>query len=326
MFFEIFRFELHQQWKAPLFWIVAMVFGAIAFGLSSTDLVIAGGASGNILRNAPMVIARLLSLLTVLSILLSTIFVAGAALRDFDQRTSELFFTTPMSRSVYLGGRFAAGYVSTLAIMLVCALGVAIGGSMPWIDAARIGPADWHGYAWAFGVMVIPNLLFMAALLFLIASTTRSLLATYIGLIVYIVLNFIAGLLARDVNNHFIAAMLDPSGGRTLSLITRYWSANQSNNELPTLSGALLFNRLLWGAVSVAMLGATLALFRPNREGLQLPKRKKRAEPPMLRPQASAAALTCPRCTWPPICGHICCNCVRNSCSTRSACFAVCRS
>ncbi|HEY0199718.1 MAG TPA: M1 family aminopeptidase, partial [Rhodanobacter sp.] len=295
MFFEIFRFELHQQWKAPLFWIVAMVFGAIAFGLSSTDLVIAGGASGNILRNAPMVIARLLSLLTVLSILLSTIFVAGAALRDFDQRTSELFFTTPMSRSVYLGGRFAAGYVSTLAIMLVCALGVAIGGSMPWIDAARIGPADWHGYAWAFGVMVIPNLLFMAALLFLIASTTRSLLATYIGLIVYIVLNFIAGLLARDVNNHFIAAMLDPSGGRTLSLITRYWSANQSNNELPTLSGALLFNRLLWGAVSVAMLGATLALFRPNREGLQLPKRKKRAEPPMLRPQASAAALTLPK-------------------------------
>ena len=294
-FFEICRFELRQQLKAPLFWIVAAVFGAIAFALASTDAVIVGGASGNVLRNAPMVIVRLLSVLTVLSIFLVTVFVAGAALRDFDQRTSELLFTTPMSRGAYLGGRFVAGYLAALAIMLTCALGVAIGGMMPWIDAARLGPASWHGYAWAFGVMVVPDMLFMAALLFLIASTTRSLLATYIGLIVYVVLNFIVGLLTRDVNNHFVAAMLDPFGGRTVALVTRYWSADQSNHELPSLSGVLLFNRLLWSAVSVVMLGATVALFRPNREGLQLPRRKPRTEPPILRPQASAAALTLPR-------------------------------
>lgn len=294
-FFEICRFELRQQLKAPLFWIVAAIFGALAFALVSTDAVIVGGASGNVLRNAPMVIVRLLSVLTVLSVFLVTIFVAGAALRDFDQRTSELFFTTPMSRGAYLGGRFVAGYLAALAIMLTCALGVAVGGMMPWIDAERLGPASWHGYAWAFGVMVMPDMLFMAALLFLIASTTRSLLATYIGLIGYIVLNFIVGLLTRDVNNHFIAAMLDPFGGRTLALVTRYWSADQANHELPALSGVLLFNRLLWGAISVAMLGATVMLFRPDREGLQLPRRKQRAEPPMLLPQAHAATLILPR-------------------------------
>jgi ABC-2 type transport system permease protein len=294
MFFEILRFELRQQLKAPLFWIVAAVFGALAFALASTDAVVVGGASGNVLRNAPLVIARLLGVLTVLSIFLVTVFVAGAALRDFDNRTAELFFTTPMSRGAYLGGRFAAGYLAALAVMLACALGVAVGGLMPWIDATRLGPASWHGYAWAFGVMVVPDMLFIAALLFLLATTTRSLLATYIGLIVYFVLNSVVGLLTRDVNNHFLAAMLDPFGGRTLALVTRYWSADQANHDLPALSGVLLFNRVLWSAIGVAMLGVAVALFRPNREGLQLPRRKPRAEPPMLRPQAGAATLTLP--------------------------------
>jgi ABC-2 type transport system permease protein len=295
MFFEILRFELRQQLKAPLFWIIAAMFGALAFALASTDAVLIGGASGNVLRNAPLVIVRLLSVLTVLSMFLVTVFVAGAALRDFEQRTSELLFTTPVSRGAYLGGRFAAGYLAALAIMLTCTLGVAIGGMMPWIDAARLGPPNWHGYAWAFGVMVVPDMLFIAALLYLLATTTRSLLATYIGLIVYFVLQGIVGQLTRDVNNHFVAAMLDPFGGRTLALVTRYWSADQSNHDLPALTGVLLFNRLLWSAFSVAMLGATVALFRPNREGLQLPRRKQRAEPPMLRPQASTTSLNLPK-------------------------------
>ena len=293
--FEIFRFELRQQLKAPLFWIVAAVFGALAFTLASTDAVIIGVASGNVLRNAPMVIVRLLSVLTVLSIFLVTIFVAAAALRDFDNRTSELIFTTPMSRGAYLGGRFAAGYAAALAIMLACALGVALGSVMPWIDAARVGPFSWHGYAWAFGVMVVPDMLFIAALLYLLATTTRSLLTTYIGIIAYFVLQGVVAQLTKDVNNHYVAAMLDPFGGRTVAIVTRYWSADQSNHALPALQGLLLFNRLLWAGVSLALLGATFLLFRPNREGLQLPRRKKRAEPPMLRPQASASSLALPR-------------------------------
>jgi ABC-2 type transport system permease protein len=296
-FFEILRFELRQQLKAPLFWIVAAAFGALAFALTSTDMVIIGGASGNVLRNAPLVIARLLSVLTVLSVFLITIFVAGAALRDFDHRTSELFFSTPMTRGAYLGGRFAAGYLAALAIMLVCALGLALGGAMPWIDAARMGAASVYAYAWTFGVMIIPNMLFIAALLFLLATTTRSLLATYIGVIAYFVLQGVAGYLSRDIDSHTIAAMLDPFGGRTLAFVTRYWSPEQSNHLLPPLSGTLLFNRLLWLGVSLVMLVATYVLFRPNREGLQLPRRKKRAEPPMLRSSTRSASLILPQVT-----------------------------
>jgi len=286
---EVFRFEWRQQWRAPLFWIFALAFGALAFAVASTDAVVIGGASGNVLRNAPMVIVRLVSAFTVFGMLAGGVFVAGAALRDFDHNTAELVFATPVGRGAYLGGRLAAGYVAAVAIMLAVAVGVALGGAMPWIDPARLGPPGWHGYAWAFGVMVLPDMLFVASLLFLLATATRSLLATYIGVIAFIVLLSLSGLLTRDVNHHVIAAMLDPFGGRTLGIVTRYWSADELNHRLPALEGLLLWNRLVWLAVSVLLAGVAFALFRTDREGLRLPRRRLRAEPPLLRPATGAA-------------------------------------
>jgi len=297
MFFEIFRFEWRQQLKTPLFWIAVAVFGALAFALASTDAVSLGGASGNVLRNAPMVTVRLLMPMAIFSIFLVTLFVANAALRDFDLRTSELMFTTPVTRSAYLGGRFVAGYFACLAILLVCQLGLLLGSFMPWIDQARLGPTSWKGYAWAFGVMAVPDMLFMAGLLFLLATTTRSLLVTYLGVIAYFVLQLVGGLLTRDVNNHVVAALIDPFGSRTLAIVTRYWSADELNHQLPPLRGLLLLNRGLWSAIGLALLAAAFALFRIDREGLRLPRRKPRAEPPLLRASAAAGITAPPKVT-----------------------------
>ena len=136
----------------------------------------------------------------------------------------------------------------------------------------------------------MPAMLFIAGLLFLLATTTRSLLATYVGVVVYFVLQVVTGMLTRDVNNHMLAALLDPFGGRTLAIVTRYWSSDELNHVLPPLQGLLLFNRLLWGGIGLVLFGVAVALFRTDREGLQLPRRKPRAEPPMLRPAATYAA------------------------------------
>jgi len=295
MFFEILRFEWRQQLRSLLFWIVLLAFAAGAFALTSTDAVVIGGATGNVVRNAPLVIARLLDAISILGILLVVAFVANAAIRDFEQGTTELLFATPMSRGAYLGGRFAAGYLILLTILAASALGLALGGAMPWVDAGRLGTTDWRGYAWGFGVLVLPNMLFIAALLFLLATATRSLMASYVGVIAYFVLQGVTGLLSRNLDNHVLAAMLDPFGSRTLSIVTRYWTSDQVNHQLPALHGVLLFNRLLWLGVSVLMLLASFLIFRPTREGRQLPRRRKRAEPPLLRPQHALATLALPR-------------------------------
>ena len=58
---------------------------------------------------------------------------------------------------------------------------------MPWIDPARLGAFSLAPHLWSFAVIVIPNLIFMTALLSLLAVTTRSLLSVYLGVIGFFV-------------------------------------------------------------------------------------------------------------------------------------------
>ncbi|HWW20232.1 MAG TPA: ABC transporter permease subunit, partial [Steroidobacteraceae bacterium] len=193
MFGEILRFELRQQLKSPLFWIVALAFGALAFGVAASDTIQIGGGIGNTHRNAPYVVMQTLTVFSVLGMFLITIFVAGAALRDFEAGTAEMFFATPMPRTSYLAGRFTAGYLTSLAVLIFVALGLWLGSLMPWLDPARLGPTPVAAYGYSFAIFVLPNLFFVSALLFLLAILTRSLLGTYVGVIAFFVLWQIAG-------------------------------------------------------------------------------------------------------------------------------------
>jgi ABC-2 type transport system permease protein len=277
MFSEIFRFELKQQLKSPLFWMIVLVFAALAFAAAGSDSVQIGGGIGNTHRNAPYVVTQWLIAFTLLGMFLITVFVAGAALRDFDNGTAELFFATPLSRTAYLGGRFAAGYMAAICVMIPVAIGLMLGSVMPWVDPARVGATSITAYAYSFGVFVLPNLFFIAAFLFLLATLTRSMLSTYIGVIAFFVLWQVAVVSATNLQHLTVGAYLDPFGASAFNLATRYWSAEDRNTRLPEITGLLLANRAIWIAVGAAMLAAALALFRPDREGLRLWRRRRPA-------------------------------------------------
>ena len=278
MFGEIFRFELRQQLRSPLFWLIAVALAGLAFAVACSDSVTIGGGIGNVHRNAPMVVVGMLGAFSVIGLILIPIFVAGAALRDFTENTAEMMFATPMTRRAYLGGRFAAGYVTSVLALVAVAAGLWLGSLMPWLDPVRLGPTPWAAYAWALGVVVLPNLFFLAALLFLLATLTRSMLGTYIGVIGFFVLWAIAQLALghNNIEHQTAGALMDPFGMGALDLVTRYWTSADRNARVPGFAGALLANRLLWLAAGAALLAATLALFKPGSEGLRLFRRRRR--------------------------------------------------
>ena len=289
MFGEIFRFELRQQLKSPLFWMIAFAFAALAFGAAGSDHIRIGGGIGNTHRNAPFVVVQMLTFFTILGMFLITVFVAGAALRDFDAGTSELFFATPISRRAYLGGRFAAGYVAAVVVLVVVAFGLLLGVMVPWVDPARLGPTSGAAYLYAFAVAVLPDLFFLSALMFLLASLTRSMLSTYIGVIAFFVLWQIAGTAADSPDHLTLGAIIDPFGLGAFDVATRYWTAEDRNTKLPEIVGLLLVNRVLWIGVGAALIAATMAWFRPDREGLRLWRRKRTAKAAEVVPEAHPA-------------------------------------
>jgi len=267
MLLEFFRFDLRYQLRQPLLWVTALVLGLLAFGATTSDAIVVGGAIGNVHRNAPVVVAQLLGAFTIFSMFTVTLFIAGTVLRDVEVGISDMLFATPMRKYQYLAGRFAAGLLACVAIFLVVALGTVLGPLMPWVDAARVGPLPVGAYLWAFGWLVIPNLIFIGALLMLLAATTRSMMMVYLGVLAFFVLWIVAGVFTRDVSNEWVPVLLDPFGVRAFGRATRYFTTAESNTMLPPVAGYLAANRALWLGIALACFGATLVLFKPQRAG-----------------------------------------------------------
>ncbi|MCF7749704.1 ABC transporter permease subunit [Bacillus subtilis subsp. subtilis] len=267
MITAFFRFELREQLRSPLLWLLSALFAALAFAAAATDAVQIGGGAGNVHSNAPTVIATFMGVFTMLGMLVSTLFVSNALLRDFELGTAELIFASPIKRRDYLTGRILAALCAGLLFYLIIAVGLFLAPFMPWVDPARMGPVSLRGYAWTFAVIVLPNLVFTTALLALLAALTRSILWVYIGLVGYFVLYGVSASLLRDIDNTWIATLTEPLGMRALGRTIRYWASDQRNTQVPALAGYLLANRALWLGVAVAMFAATFALFRTERTG-----------------------------------------------------------
>ncbi|STR18336.1 ABC-type transport system involved in multi-copper enzyme maturation, permease component [Janthinobacterium lividum] len=289
MWQEFFRFDLRYQLRQPLLWLMTVPLMAGAFLTAGSPTFRLGGGIGNVHLNAPAVIANQLGVLSMLAMFLVAVFIAGAVLRDSDAGIADLLYATPMRKRDYLGGRFLAGLAACLLVFVLVVLAMMLGSLTSAADPERLNPVTPLPYLWSFAVFIVPNVLFVAALLMLLAVAGRSMLLVYVGVLAFFVLWAASGLLAGRPALAMAAALLDPFGVRALALATRYFTSAEMNTALPPLAGLLLANRLLWSVLSLALLAATIWLFKPQRAGAARGwfRRAARAQP---APVATAAA------------------------------------
>ncbi|HPQ59524.1 MAG TPA: ABC transporter permease, partial [Flavobacteriales bacterium] len=245
------RFELRYWLRQPMVYIFLLINLLLCMGAVSSDNIQIGGGLGSVYRNAPEVIYNFYALMSFLGLLMVTAFVNGTAIRDFSNNTAQLVFATPISRRQYLIGRFAGSTIVALVPMLGISLGILLGSVVPWADAERMGPTLWNAHAQAFLLYAVPNVLFTAAVIFGVAIHARNTIAAFITAIVLLVGYIIAQNLIGDLDNEFLAAMLDPFGITALSQVTKYWTVADKNTLLLPMDGPIGWNRLLWVAVSI---------------------------------------------------------------------------
>ena len=261
MLAEIFRFELRYQLRQPVFWIAAALFFLMTFLAVTTDAVVIGGSIGNVNRNAPFVILQMLLIMSVLGVFFTTAFVAGPVLRDYESGTHEIFFSTPIRKRDYLLGRFTGALVVALGVAVPTMLGVMLGGLMPWLEPERVGPFMPGPYLQGLAVFFLPNTIFTGSVFFALATLTRSLVATYAGVVGMFVAYSVAGNLLSDIENETFVAMLDPFGGGAFAIATRYWTVAERNALLLPLDGGLLANRLVVLALALLVFGIAYSRF-----------------------------------------------------------------
>ena len=124
--FEFFRFELRQQLRSPVLWLLGTLVALVAFAALTTDAVQVGGAIGNVHRNAPRVVIGLSVAFSLIGMLFVAMSVHAALLRDFELGTAELIFASPIRRRDFVLGRIGAAVVACL-----CVYGLIVGGMSP---------------------------------------------------------------------------------------------------------------------------------------------------------------------------------------------------
>ena len=146
MFSTVFRFELAYWFKRPLTLLFFVLFFLMAFFSTASDAFL-GIAGGQIHRNAPFVLASAMGILTAIGRVITTAIAGTAVLRDAQLGTEELLFTTQLTKSGYLLGRFLGAFVIVLVIYVALPIGLLVGTLMPcrrWAEVtaiARILPA-----------------------------------------------------------------------------------------------------------------------------------------------------------------------------------------
>ncbi|MFT5892172.1 MAG: ABC-2 type transport system permease protein [Dokdonia sp.] len=258
MLLEIFKFELSYRAKRAdtyIYFVVLFLFSILAIDF------LYEGQLDPLKRNAPLVIARTMGIISALFMMITSMIMGVAILRDFDHGMESLMFINPLKKHHYLGGRFLGSFVVLLLIFCAVPLGMMIGDFMPWHEESSLLPFNaWH-YIHPFLSMMIPTLFFGGAIFFVSGTLSRKLIVVYTQGILFLMIYLVTIQLGKG--NHLSAvAILDPFTFQGISILSQYWTIPEKNSIMVSLEGVLLYNRLIWIGIGVTTLFFGYVRFR----------------------------------------------------------------
>lgn len=282
MFARIARFELAYQLRNPVLWISFGLFFLLTFGAVTIDQIQIG-SGGNTKINAPFAILQTLIIMTIFANFALVAFVANGVVRDDETGFGPIVRATRMGKAQYLFGRFTGAFIAGCIGFASVPLAMMVGATMPWLDPETLGPFRADHYLFAYFVMAVPTLFIFGALFFSLATLTRSTMATYVGLIAFLVAYFVMQGMLDKPEFETLSALLDPIGAASVFQTTKYWTAAERNTLLPPLTGLFLANRALWLGLALVLLAAAYAFFRFEGRGAKASKavKGKKGEAPV---------------------------------------------
>ena len=293
MFARIAAFEFRYQLKNPVFWVAAGIFFLLTFASVTVDEVQIG-ANANVHVNSPFAMAETSLIFSLFFIFVSTAFVANVVVRDAETGFGPIIQATRIRKGAYLYGRFLGGFLAVAAAFLAIPLATLIGSVMPWVDPEKIGAFRPGDYLYTYVVLALPSLFLTSAGFFALATATRSMMGTYLGVVGVFVLYTVVTALAAKPEYLTVMAYLDPMGFGAVDKVTRYWTVNDKNTLLVPLLGPLLWNRMLWAAVAAALLGLAYFTFDFETRGRKAKTTERLAAAPAPTPPPLVPARAVP--------------------------------
>ena len=252
------RFELRYQLSNPVLWTSLVLFTLLTFASVTIDQVQIG-AGGNANINAPYAVILTVAVMGILNLFVLVALVANAILRDDETRFGPILRSSRLKPAPYVLGRFIGASLAASIDFAGVPLAHLLGSLAPWLDPEELGPFRLSSYLYAYFAVGVPMIVIFGAMLYAIASLTRSMMGAYLGAVAILIGWTLGGILLDRPELETVAMLTDPTGLTALLNETEYWTAADRNTRLPEFSGDFLMNRAVWTGVAVICL--TLPLF-----------------------------------------------------------------
>lgn len=268
MWREIFRFELKYRLKRAdtyVFFIFLFLFSVVG-----VDFIFEGVDLGQVKKNAPLVIAKTMGVITGIFMILASMIMGVPVLRDFQYQMESLLFINPIKKRDYLLGRFLGSFVILLFVFSGVLFGMMLGEQMPWQNPDEYLQFTVLPYFHNFLVISLPILFFGSALFFVSGALSRKLVVVYTQGIIF----FMWFMMTKAIENEFLQSLLDPFSLTTLTDITELWTIAERNSRGIPFEGVLLYNKLFWVILGLVSLWVGYRKF--NFNVLKNPPKKKK--------------------------------------------------
>ena len=261
MFGRVAGFELRYQLRRPAFIISLAILTVLAFLIATAIGLIPDKGKATPV-DEPRFLVLVFGAFSLFGMFVPLAILADVALRDSESKMDELIRATPAPVTPYVLAKLAGAFVAVCIAFAGVALGIAIGSRMWWIDPAKIGPFQVSDYAKSLAIFAVPNLFITGALFFVLATATRSLFATYVGVLVFPVLWGITVAFAWDPAYRHIAGLIEPSGLVAFFVSVSFQTISERKTTAIPVESLLIWNRALWAGAGVVFVFLSVALFR----------------------------------------------------------------
>ncbi len=255
---KIYSFELNSWFNRPALYIYGLLTVAFAAFITAST---AGAFDGNTSSvsslkyiNSPI---GILNLVMGVAIFLFLLFpnVAGASIyKDYKHNVHQVMYSFPFSKSAYFFGKYLSALTICIILTLFISIGVFVGMSMPGVNADMIGPHHISAYIQTYLIYVLPGTFLFSAIIFSIVTFGRNIVAGFVVMIAFYILQGVMESALTDLDFQKIAAIIDPFGTTASSYYTKYWTISEENNSPIPLEGLVIWNRLLWLGIGGAIL------------------------------------------------------------------------
>jgi ABC-2 type transport system permease protein len=284
MFRTIFIHEVKTWFKKPALYIFAILLWSLALLVSALAVGVFDFTGATVIStakvNSAITIYGIIGILLIILYFLLPTLIGGTLQRDYSNNMHNVLYSYPMTKVSYLLAKFFAGFSMTLIIIIGSIFFMTLGFYLPGANEDNLGPFQLMNYLQPFLVYTIPNVFFYSVIIFAITAFFRNLNAAFIFVLLLFIVQIATGIAGQEMEDTTWLQLLEPTGDTALAETIKYWTPDEQSNRLIPLEGNILYNRLIWLAISLLVFIGTIFGFNfsQNPVNLALKKKKRKRE------------------------------------------------